>query len=395
MKIINKLRKEGSALITVLLVVLISTILVGSFFVLGSQRAFMANKLTNRTRALAIAEAGVNVAYSILATNFDARLNDDAFPQTAYAGGTYDVTVTPISNNIAVIKSVGTYNGVSDVTILDVTKKGETAAGGGGTSNPPPQGAWACAILSGDDMTWTGSGTTDVGGGRIHTNGRDKHTGSAIVKGNLSSCVRIWCTGSTEIHGDTATPLYKGSAPGNVTGNVYTGPVDPVEIPDIDLTPYYNWALAHGEVYNGNVRISTGEVKPNGGIMWVNGKLRMSTSDNMIGCFIATDDVDITGSGDQIKVADFPAIVSRDGDIDISGSGKFHGLLYAKNGDFDKTGSGDVVGQIICAGEFDKAGSWETMVYEESEPTPPGGGGSTPPTPPSGAYTLAPTAWQR
>jgi hypothetical protein len=387
------LNNNGSALLTVLLVVLISTILVASFFVMSSQRSFMANKLTNRTRALSIAEAGIHVAYSILETNFEASANDNAFPATGYGGGQFDVTVTQISNNVAVIKSEGTFGEVTETVILDVTKYGATSPGSGGTSNPVPQGAWACAILSGDDMTWSGSGMTDVGTGKIHTNGKDKHTGSCKITGNLSSCVRIWCTGSTQIYGDTAAPLYKGASPGNIHGTAYKGHVAPIAIPDLDLTPYYNWALAHGEVYNGNKKITKGEVKPNGGIMWVNGKLRMSTSDNMIGCFIATGDLDITGSGDQIKVGDFPAVISRDGDIDISGSGKFHGLMYAKNGDFDKTGSGDVVGSIICAGEFDKAGSWEDMAYEYSEPTPPGGG--APPVPPSGGYELRPTAWQK
>ncbi len=379
--------KRGSALMVVLLVIIITTVLLATFFISSSQRSFMANKLADRTRAKSIAEAGVNFAYSILATNFNACSNPAAFPVTAYGDGSFDVTVTPVSNNLAVISSVGTYKGIIEKAVLDICNSSDSS-----TVSSMPTSPWDYAILSGDDMTWSGSGVTDVGNGWVHTNGKDKHTGSAVLEGNLSSCVRIWCTGSTEIHGNTATPLYKGTSPGNITGTATVGPVAPVEIPDIDLTPYYNWAMAHGEVYNGNVSISTGEVKPNGGVMWVNGKLRMSTSDNMIGCFIATDDVDITGSGDQIKVGDFPAIISRDGDIDISGSGKFHGLLYAKNGDFDKTGSGDVVGQIICAGEFDKAGSWETMVYENSKPTPPGGGGSTPDD--DAKVKIAPTAWQ-
>ncbi len=167
-KIFNS--REGSALLTVLLVVLISSVLVASFFAMSTQRSFMAKRLTNRTRAISIAEAGVHVAYSILSTNFDARASDDAFPATSYGGGQFDVTVTAISNNIAVIKSEGLYQGVAEVVILDVTKYGADTPGSGGTSNPPPQGAWACAIISGDDMTWTGSGMTDVGSGKIHTN---------------------------------------------------------------------------------------------------------------------------------------------------------------------------------------------------------------------------------
>jgi hypothetical protein len=380
---ITKSDTNGSALMTVLLIVIISSILIAAFLSSNISRSFMAKKLSNRVRATAIAEAGINDAYSILATNFNARENDNAFPATAYGDGIYDVTVTAISNNIAIIKSTGTYGKITETVILDVKNITDSA------SSAPLNDIWQYAIVSGGDMTWTGSGTMNIGGGKIHTNGKYKHTGSSVLNGNLSSCIRIWCTGSTQINGNTATPIYKGSAPANITGTITIGAVPIINIQNIDLTPYYNYALAHGEVYDGNKRISTGEVKPNGGIMWINGNLRMSTSDNMIGCFIATGDVDITGSGDQIKVGDFPAIISRDGDIDISGSGKFHGLIYAKNGDFDKSGSGDVTGSIICAGEFDKSGSWSAMTYENSKPLPPGETATPSDT------KISPTAWQK
>jgi hypothetical protein len=105
----------------------------------------------------------------------------------------------------------------------------------------------------------------------------------------------------------------------------------------------------------------------------------------MIGCFIANGAVKITGSGDQIKVGDYPAFVSLTKKNDQAGSGKVHGLIYSgKSGtlSFDRSGSGDVTGSIISKGNFDASGSWSAMAYENSTPVPPasgggGGGGSS------------------
>ncbi|MBN1558324.1 MAG: hypothetical protein JW951_09285 [Lentisphaerae bacterium] len=372
--------RTGAALVTTLAIAFSLCAVVGVMVSAGFHVSKMANKLGDRLRAQSIAEAGACHAYSVLATNFDARDSDAAFPSTSFAGGTYDATVAAVGSDQAVITSDGIYNGVTETVMLDVKR-----FGGGGSSGPA--GAFQYAIVSGDDMTFTGTSPINVGGGAVHAGGNFKMTGSCSLIGNLESCVEIWTTGTTVLDGDTWAPDYKGKSPGNVSGTAHTSAVDPVSIPEIDLTPYYNWALAHGEVYNGNQHFSSGDVSPNGGVMWVNGNLKISTSGTMTGCFIATGDIKVSGSGDQVKVNDFPAFVSRDGDIDISGSGDYHGLIYAKTGDFDKSGSGEVIGSIVCAGEFDKSGSWSLMTYEDSTPIPPGASG--------GEVTVGVTAWQR
>ena len=62
-----------------------------------------------------------------------------------------------------------------------------------------------------------------------------------------------------------------------VTGSESEQAVPLVDIPDIDLTPYYNWANAHGEVRNG-FTMSGGTYTPNGGVLWVNGSVTLSSS---------------------------------------------------------------------------------------------------------------------
>ena len=241
---------------------------------------------------------------------------------------------------------------------------------------PQAVGAYTYAIVSGGKMGWSGSGTLNVGGGKIHANGQFKMTGSKLVIGNISSRVKIWLTGSTKITGNAAAPAIKADG-GAITGTTTVGLVPPVTIPDIDLTPYYNQALANGQVYNASTYHLSGssDITVPGGVLWVNGNFKFSGSGKLIGCFIATGNIDYSGSGDQIKVADYPAFVARDGTIDISGSGKSHGLIYAKTGGFDKSGSGDHIGSIIVNGDFDASGSWNALTYENSTPVPPTGGG--------------------
>ncbi len=373
-------QKHGAALLTLMIIMLLVVGTAAYMVKAAKQQAFAVAHVRDYLKAQAYAEGGVNQAYSLMKYNFALRQDPSHFPPTSYGDGMYDATVTPVGANKAVISCVGE-RGRSAVTVMcDIQNFGTgTATPGGPDPVPPAVGAYTYAIVSGGRMIWSGSGNIDVGDGKLHGNGQFKMTGSKEVTGNISSSVKIWLTGSTKISGDAAAPEIKASGSA-ITGSKTIGAVPNVVIPDIDLTPYYNHALAHGEVYDGNQHFSgSTDLAPNGGIMWVNGNFKWSGSGKMIGSFIATGDFDYSGSGDQVKVENYPAFVSRDGDVDISGSGKSHGLIYAKTGGFDKTGSGDHTGTIIANGDFDASGSWSLLTYENSTPVAPGesdGGGA-------------------
>jgi len=384
--------REGTALFTAMATVLIVTAMVAALAAVAAQRLHIARRLANRTRAIAYAEAGASEAYTILVDDWDACEDPSAFPHTIYGEGSYDAAVTTVSNDMAVITCVGTCDGVVASVALDVKNFGGAGGGGGGGGGGGP--AYDYAILADDAITWGGSGTLDMGDGKMHSNQRVKRTGSANLRGDMTSCVQIWITGSGKVYGDAAAPSGKGKVPRNITGSWEQRAVDTIPIPDINLDPYYLEALQNGQVHSGNVHISgSGGVVVPGGIMWVEGDLKISTSGNMVGSFFATGDIKISGSGDQLKAGQYPAFVSRDGDIKLSGSGKVHGLIYTKSGDIEKTGSGDMEGSIISAGAFKKTGSWESMVYENSAPIPPGGGGGGGPG--GGDNTVGVSAWQK
>jgi len=91
----------------------------------------------------------------------------------------------------------------------------------------------------------------------------------------------------------------------------------------------------------------------------VNGNFKVTGMHGVIGCVIATGDVDLSGSGNLQRSATCRFRIGK-WDLTLSGSGKITGLIYAKNGGIKKTGSGDVTGSLICKGDFGKTGSWAT-----------------------------------
>jgi len=147
-------------------------------------------------------------------------------------------------------------------------------------------------------------------------------------------------------------------------------------MPPLDLTPYYNAALASGQVKSSSYSMSgSANVVIPGGIMYVIGDFSYSGSGDIVGSIIATGKISISGSCDLTATNGYPLLVSKESNIDISGSGDYTGLIMAQTGNFSKSGSGFVKGSIVVNGTFDASGSWGALIYQDVTPTVPGGGG--------------------
>jgi hypothetical protein len=236
----------------------------------------------------------------------------------------------------------------------------------------PTDSAYNYSIVA-NNISWAGSGVCNTGSSSIHANGEYSMTGSSIIYANIFACTDITRKGSTMLYGNATSPIINQTGSGTITGIKKTIPVAPTAIPTIDWTPYYNWALAHRTVYNGNLQLtgSRDTIIP-GGILWVNGTFKLSGSMSFTGCVIATGAIDISGSGSFTTVNSVPVIASTTGSLSLSGSGKITGLIFAPNGGITKSGSGDVTGSLICKGDLTKTGSWSTLTYTKIVPIPPG-----------------------
>jgi len=371
-------RRDGTAIVTTMIIMLSVCAFLGTMLSASLHSSKMAMRLGDRTRAQAIAEAGVGHAYSILLTNWNARDTDDCFPETAFGGGAYDCLVTPVGSTVAVITSTGTYNNVQEIVILDVARNVSS-------SLIDPIGAYKYSIVAAGDVTWTGCGVFSSNG-TIHANGSVKQAGCGELSADVRASVGVTLRGSSGfIDGDVYAPDGDGTT-SKVLGDIYEEVVANVGIPDIDLTPYYNHALANGEVYSGTKQFTT-SYAPNGGMLWVNGSLKVSSHADLTGCFIATGDIQISSSGAHTKVANYPAFMSRDGDIKITSQYDSEGLLYTHIGDIAITGGGSVSGGIISGGDFNKSGNSTVFNYVNSTPVAPGED--------MGDGALGVTAWQR
>ncbi|MCK5529084.1 MAG: hypothetical protein KAI74_05330 [Kiritimatiellae bacterium] len=383
--------KDGSALMVVLLIVIITSIILASFLSSSMGRSYMAHKLSDRVRAIAIAEAGVNEAYSILAANFDARTNDVAFPLTAYGDGTYDVTVTPISNNMAVISSAGTCGSVTEVVILDIKIDSDSDA----FNNDWNSAAFDYAMICGGTFDFRGCGEIDsaTNSGEtvlIHSNGDMDISGDAESNVGISSSTEIAIGNNVSVDGDVTAPVLDYTTNKvTLTGTPSEESVPFVAIPDLDLTPFYNWADSHGEVVNGFTFSGT-SYTPDGGILWVNGDVVIASGAVINGTIIATGNISISGAVDINAADQVFAIASRDGDITVTTSGTIVGLIYAKSGDYSYTANGTVEGQIIIAGDIKKAGTSDALLFTQSDLTPPGDDDSS-----TDDSNVIPSAWQQ
>lgn len=365
--------KSGAALLTVMGIILLISGVVAGMVAMGHQQVFSAVRLRDLVKAQMIAEAGINDAYNVMKTNFAARLNPANFPAKAFDGGTYDALVIPVGSNSASIVSTGFY-GTATATVRADIKNFPIATTNGA---PVPGGGtpYGFTILSGGDLNWAGNSDVIMTNGNLHSNGSYLANGVNTIHGNVESCIGISLVGGAVITGTGKAPVISGGT----IGTRVTNAVPIVSVPNIDLTPYYNAALANGQVFSGTKTIS-GTVSPPGGIMWVNGTLSLGNG-TFNGCFIATGAIDMQTSGNDTitlnKVNRYPLLASRDGSITVKQVKllTFSGLIYAKTGSFDKQGNGDVIakGAIIAAGNVTKNGGWSAFIYDDPTPVPPGG----------------------
>lgn len=379
----------GSAILTVLLVVLISSMVLGTITGASMHRAFMARKLADRTKALAIAEAGASQAYSVLVTNFSARTNPAAFPETVFHHGTYDVTVVAVGDDVAVITSTGTCENTMETVVLDVKNYG------GGGSEGYAGTVSDYAILCGGTFYFRGCGNVSGTNGTVmlHSNGKMDIRGDATAAPNVDirSATEIAIGNNIDIYGDVTAPVltYKASKVDFYNGGQPSEEAVPeVDIPDIDLTPYCTLAAANNEVVNGDYTLSNDSYTPDGGVLWVDGNVHISGHSTFNGSIIATGNIHISGQTDVTAGAYVFALASREGSITYTSTGQAEGLIYAKNGNYSQTANGNVRGQIIIKGNIDKGGNSDVLLYEQAVLNPPGTGTG-------GGDLIGISAWQK
>ena len=323
----NQLRTvNGSALLTVLIIMGVLAFALTSMVLTSTQLPYSVRHTCDSIKAQAIAEAGANIAYAMLSTNFALKDNASAFPETSYGGGKYDVTVQSMSTTSAVLTSVGYYSSATSTVAMDVINIVSNTASG----QPGAVGLFKYAIAS----------------------------GTSIDGGNSSA--------GDGINGDVTAPVITDKK-GKITGTKTIGTVNVSNL--INLTPYYNYAVANGAMYTGDQ--SFRDYTAPGGVAWVQGNVSLKGS--IVGCIIATGNITCNGGFTLTQVANYPALVSQNGSISMNNN-SLSGLVYAPQGNVTLGGNASITGTIIAGGTVSFSGCSE--LFANSTPVAPGSGGT-------------------
>jgi len=380
-------KKEGFSLVAVLsFMAIISTFLALMLFS-SSQRTFTATRLADGIQAKALAEAGCEYAYSVLSSDWSAlddvaslsSMDESQSPKTLDMDDplkdmrdldkehSCSITVSPVGTSAALVSATGSYGSATAESIVAVHDIGGSSDDG----SVLDEVAFSYAILCGGDFDFRGCGSISGSDKSFfHSNGR------MFIRGNVDALIDLSTSSTIKIRGAHVV----------VSGEM-TEHAPVVPIPDIDLTPFYNWANDHGEVHEGGITI-TSDYTPDGGILWVNGDVKISTDSTISGSVIATGDIRITAHATVNPTTCAFGLVSRDGDILLTAWSTLSGLIYAKNGNFHDTAHSQITGQIIVKGDIDTTGQGDILAgYVQNIPAPPG---TTPST-----DNIVVAAWQK
>jgi len=362
--------KNGYMLVTVIGILTVLSMVFTMLFKITQQTVFTGKHTKNRTKAVAYAEAGIEFAYSVLRDNFDNRTNSSAFridsggtytngaPLTSsYGEGSFTLTITPLSSQYVVINSKGACD--------TATAEAEVLVEDSNYTDWGKYEAFKKAIAAGGSADFGGNGSaTPIDPLNIHVNGKVTLNGDInIDEVNIASATEIDLKNKT-LNGTATAPIV--SSTGTATDGKYVETVPPIYIPTINLTPYYNKAVASGSfvtALTSEYKI-TSDITPAGGILYVDGDVKIYA--NVTGTVIATGNITIVSGGVKESGSGI-ALATETGDIINRSTGDSAGLVYSRTGSYYQNSVGTLTGQIIVGNEVTKTGG-ASLIFEESPP---------------------------
>ena len=322
------------------MIFLVVLLIVGASLVAtGSQELQTASRVRKESRALNLAEAGVDYAAWKLYYNPNQAL-PVTWTRSDLGTGTFSVTasryVDGSGNSVAntvVLQSTGTSQGwPSQVKVVGkfLVNPGE--------NNP----IFDHALFSNADLTM--GGTADV-------------TGSVACNGNLT------LQGTPSVTGDARAAGKITVKGGNITGTK-TAFAPKVPMPTIDLAYYRSIAttvVGSGYNFSGTTALN--------GVTYVNGDCSVNSTFSGTGIIVCSGKVSVNGSARVESLEnDSLAIVSAGG-VRVNGNCRIEGFIYTHNLDvpagFTGNGTADILGGVIA----DVITSSGTLYVEYKKPT--------------------------
>ena len=371
--------KNAFALFVILCIISLVGIATASVMAFSSYQYKEVCRTKNNLISMGIAEAGANQAIALLKEDFSNKNNSDLFLKTSFNNGSFDVTVTSVGNNKAQILCEGVYGSSTSIVICDTEDFSYQ------TPNTDSSSPYYYTIFSNGGMIFNGSGNLQ---GNIRCNQNITCNGTFYWGTDVKNC-NVYCSQTFTGHGNDSTlygTIYSKNviAPNQINRVIQT--INMIDIPQLDLVYYYNIAVKNNQVFSGGtLNGNIGTIA--GGVRWYNGDITINSGVSYSGCIIATGNITFKGGCVQTKIGTYPALVSRDGSISLSGTRSMQGLIWSK-GDYTCNGSGELNGTVICGGVATFNGSYGLHAYAASVPENEGSKDD------SGA-SVGVTAWQK
>ncbi len=324
---------QGSAFIFASFCLMVVTLAATSAMTLLQHSSNMNSRLVRRAQALAIAEGAANQILADIYLTPEKAYYSTGTKTTSLGGGDAELYVEHIQDEVFCVQSSGTFDNTTQTVKVY-------------TEIPSFSIAFTRAIFSNQNIDANGNGTLDRGS---HSNGKTSYSGNCYVDGLVDASKIAIIGGNAE-----------------VTGSVKSD-VPRIEFPSLDFNYYYQLAQENNQIFVGDLSLK-GTYSPPGGVLWIVGDVTINSQTVINGALFVTGDIRQTGSCEQRKVDNLPALVSRDGNIYLGGGGVFQGLIYAKSGRVDLYGTTSIVGQIIAWDDVYTRGNWGVIIYEEQQP---------------------------
>lgn len=366
-------RKEGYVLTTILLLIAVLSISLGSLIRFGGQQNFTTKRLINRTKALAYAEAGIEYGFSVVKIDFKNKDDINNFAAngatisegsvyTPYGDGSFTLTIDPKEGDrYCVIRSEGICGDQSfTAEIVSEDKLAGTGTESESTGDPTKIVLPNIPVVSNGPLTLGGDvNVTGIDGSTpsIHSNTSGNISQKQSEANYLITTSGNW-TKKTPLNGKTGVPEQ--------------------DIPKIPLEAYE--AAAY--------KINAGDAIPNpvpgGGILYIDNPSGTESTIDISGMTIAATIILAEGlnvkspQGLNITPGTNPdngqpfaiALALKGGNFDLNG-GDITGLVYLPDGDFDMKGNPVLTGQILVNGDTTWGGTPDAFVYQQTILNPP------------------------
>lgn len=269
----NSVRNQnGSALITVLIIGIVGIIMSSIMFKSTSVSIKRTADRRIDVTLLNIAEAGNEHALATLKSGQISPVADlkiQVVEDSDFNGGAYTVCCSSVS-------SLDTVWLFSDATYQNKRKSILTAYEVIWASCA--EEAYDKAIVAGGSISWSGNGWLNAGVAVVHCNNFFSINGSSDITAYIVSCGGLERKGSCSIFGDVWTSTISEKGSGRITGAKNIGAFDTIRIPAVNTTPYYEHAMANGQVYSDKHISGSASFHVPGGVMWINGNFKRSGS---------------------------------------------------------------------------------------------------------------------